>query len=204
MKLNQKLNLVIPIDLADGTTIHAHSAPLSEDTFDQNWLLISKTYAGIYGEGLTELSGPRIAAKMLKRISIQLESVPGRAPGSGAQADALMTEIRRTTMVITPEGNYPLEEAISKGKIDASDRDVLENAIVFFTVVSAMQLPRDLTATMATVCGLWSAQTSFLNSTDFANSLKKPTEPANTGKLQVSGPETEPSPAKAAGSLAPS
>lgn len=180
MKIDQRMNLVIPIDIGGGVTIHAHSTPISEETFDQHFLLIGKTHAGIYGEGLGELGGPRLAAKMMKRISINMETQPGRI-GQGLGYAAVIAEIRRTTMVCGPDGMVTLQEAVDKNLVDKTDIDVLENAIVFFIAVSAMLRPADLRVTLDGVCGLWGARLSSLNSTDFNDSLRKSTAIDNSG-----------------------
>lgn len=189
MKIDQRLNLVIPIETNDGRTLYAHSTPFSEEFFDQHWLLIGKVFSGIYSEGLGPMAGPRLAAKMLKHISIQIESEPGRQ-GTGMGANAVLAEVRRLTTVITPDGSVLLQEAIDKGLIDKTDKGTLENAIVFFIVVSAMHQRRTLEETMQSVCGLWNAQMSSLNSTDFADSLRKSTKPVNTGEPQPQETDT--------------
>ena len=195
MKIDQRLNLIVPVEVG-GVTVYAHSAPVSAETFDQYWLLLGKTYSALYSNGLGPLAGPRLAAKMMRDVSVGLESGPGYT-GQGLGAAAVMNEVRRLTNVITPDGVISLQEAEAKKLIDPEDKDVLENAIVFFIVVSAMQLPGDLKETLETVCGLWSARLSSLNCTAFADSLKKSIEGENTGA-------TKPNPkARAAASRVP-
>ena len=68
MRIDRRLNLVIPIDGAAGR-FYLHSMPVSRVVFEQYFLVLAKTFSAIYGEGLSALSGPRVAAMMLKRIA---------------------------------------------------------------------------------------------------------------------------------------
>ena len=63
MHINRKLNLVIPIERADGSQIFTHSTPISAEVFDKYFLVIAKTFSAIYSEGLGPLGGPRVAAR---------------------------------------------------------------------------------------------------------------------------------------------
>ena len=82
-----------------------------------------------------------------------------------------------------PDGweTLPWQTAKAAGKIDDGDAGELENAIVFFIVVSAIHKRRALEATLLAVAGLWSAQTSSLNVTEFQNSLPKLTGTDSSG-----------------------
>ena len=52
MRLDKKLNLVIPIE-DDERTIYVHSMPISKQVFEANVFIISKTLSVLYEEGLT-------------------------------------------------------------------------------------------------------------------------------------------------------
>ena len=69
MKIDKKLNLVIPIETDDGT-LYVHSMPIRREIFDTYFLVLSKTFAAIHGEGLGEIAGPRVAALILKKIAM--------------------------------------------------------------------------------------------------------------------------------------
>jgi hypothetical protein len=180
MKINRKMNLVIPVETGD-VTYHVHSEPLSQEMFDEYFVLIAQTFNELFSRGLAAMTGPRVAAKMLKRLSVLEESEPGK-PGIGAGAVAIMNEIRRLTMVIGAQGGpVLLEDAVRAGIIDGEDKDILENALVFFIVVSAVLPPAERRQTMERAVALWSGQLTSLNSTAFADSLPKSTPAANSG-----------------------
>lgn len=191
MKLDQRLNLVIPIEQG-GRTYHVHCTPISMEMFDAHFRLIARTNTEIFGGGYGALSGPRIAAKLMREASINLETIamPGRPvqAGRGDGFNAIMTEIRRLTMVIgAPGGPILLEDAVGKGVVDALDRDILENALVFFTVVSVMEDPRESARMMDVACSLWSGQMTSSNSTAFADSLRTSTATESTGEKAAVG-----------------
>lgn len=182
MKINEKMNLVIPVE-TDGITYYAHSTPLTAEAFDEHFLLISQTFNEIFQRGLNSMTGPRIAAKVMNALA--------EKQNDQLAATAIMNEIRRTTMVIAPDGPMLLAEAVTKGIIDAEDLDILENALVFFIVVSAIHRPATRRTTMEIAVALWTGQITSLNSTAFAASLRTSTV-------------TESSGAKVAGSSVPS
>jgi hypothetical protein len=181
VKIDKRLNLVVPLERADGTTLFIHSTPISPETFDQHWRIISKTFSTIHGEGFNALTGPRVAAKALRDIA----KAEGNWDGPAGVDATLMNEIRRLTMVVMPRGTVPptmfMHDAVAKGLIEPTDADIVENGIVFFIVVSAMHRPRVLAYLLEEMCGMWGAQTSSLNSTAFAASLPISTETESSG-----------------------
>lgn len=203
MKIDQRLNLVIPVgheeerpDPKDATKkvrefipdLYVHSTPISAETFEANFLLVSKTFSAIYGEGLGSVAGPRVAAMMLRRVA--------KATGDEASAVALMAEIRRLSNVLapTPAGwdTVPLEQAVSQGTLSKEDASEVENAIVFFTVASAMHRRQDLKEAMDGAASLWGAQTTSSSFTAFRDSLPRSTAPetsppAPTGEAAQAG-----------------
>ena len=65
---------------------------------------------------------------------------------------------------------------------DALGRDVVENALAFFTVAWSMHTKGDRPHVMEAVCGLWSAQMSSSSCTAFAASLPTSIETASSGE----------------------
>ena len=198
MKIDAKLNLVIPIygdpqimndpktgKEAEIDTIKAyvHATPISREVFEANFVVISKTFSAIYGEGLGAIAGPRVARMMLKKVAEDLgmwDEVQG----------GLVAEMRRLANYIGPGQNgwetLPLEIAVQRQLIDGDDAAEVENAVAFFTVVSAMHRRNALRATLAGAASLWSAQITSLNCTDFAASLKTSTEAVNSSESPAS------------------
>lgn len=131
MKIDKALNLVLAVD-RDGFTIHVHSSPISEEVFENYYLPISKTFAGIYDEGVA-LAAPRIAGMMLKDVSKRLGLWEGE---EGVQA-GLMKEIERLTNVLVPGDNggfvsMPLESAMARDKISPEEYREIFGQIIFF------------------------------------------------------------------------
>ena len=113
MRIDAKLNIVIEVETADGS-VFVHSTPLSRDVFERYFLVIGQTFAELVGKGLSLLSGPRVAALLLKDVAQR-----GRVwDGPGGVANGLMAEVRRLSNVIMPGPagwrTVPLQDAIDK------------------------------------------------------------------------------------------
>ena len=179
MRIDKKLNLVIPVERDDGTTAYVHAIPVSAEVFDKFFLEISRTFAGIIATGLGEIAGPRVAAKVLRKTSQDLGT--WREVESGLVAD-----MRRTSSVLVPKGTggwdfITLQEALDRDLFSAEDVSEVENAITFFTVYSAIQRRRDLAETLDGLAGLWGAQITSLSATEYAASLRTSTKVDATG-----------------------
>lgn len=182
MKINRKLNLVFPVEKADGSTVYLHSTPISMETFKQHFLLLSKTFSAIFSEGLAFTSGPRIAAMMLRANAESLGVWEGP---TGAKLN-LMAEIHRLTNVLVPSARggwdtLMFEDALRGDYLDEDDSLEAENAICFFTLVSVMMRRNTVPEALARMCSLWATQTTFLSCTDFAHSLPTSTVAVSSG-----------------------
>lgn len=182
MKLDRRLNLVIPVERGDGTTVYAHSAPISADIFDTYFLPIAKTFSAIYAEGLGPIAGPRVADKVLRKVAQEM----GIWDTPGGVQHGLVAEIRRLTNVLLPGKNgwelLPYEDALKQKTIDQDDAHEIEAALTFFMVASAMHRRADLEAILNGAMNLWGARTELLSCTEFLNSLRTLSEVGNTGE----------------------
>jgi len=182
MNIDKRLNLVVPIERDDGTNLYIHSTPISYEVFEKYFLVISKTFAGIYSEGLNVLAGPKIAAIMLKRIAQEL----GLWDGEEGVGSGLMSEIRRLSNVLClTDGKWqplPLETALNRGLIGEDDFREAEGAIVFFICISAMHKRSLVESTLNGMCDLWGLQTTSLNCSEYGNLLPTLTETDNSGE----------------------
>ena len=185
MRINRKLNLVVPIERGENDTIYVHSTPLMRETFERYFLIIGKVHSQIITQAANVISGPKMAALMLKRVA----QADGVWEGADGVKDGLMAEIDRQSSVIvpTPSGwrSVPLTVALDQGMIDADDFAEAEGKIVFFIVASAMFDRQDLPIILDGERGmtkLWHCQVSSLNSTEFATSLPTSTPGENTGE----------------------
>ena len=181
MKLDKRLNLVIPVDTETGA-IHVHSSPISREVFEANIFIISKTLSVLYEEGLTVFAGPRVAATMMKRIAVER----GMWEGPEGVENVLMNEIRRLTNVVMPGDSgwttIPFHDAVKNGLIDAETVSEVEGNIVFFTCVSFMHRKKEVPALLQGMNEVWDTQNTPLNSTEWMNSLPTLTPVANIGE----------------------
>jgi hypothetical protein len=181
MRINEQLNLIEPIDRADGTTVYVHSTPVSRSVFEANFLLMSKTFTALHAEGLGMLSGPRVAALMLQQIGAQMAR-DGMDP-----AQSLLAEIRRLTNVVapTPAGweVVPFEDAVARKMLDDDDVAEVMGAVCFFTV-GWHGYPRKTRMDMLEgAARLWGAEITSLNSTAYAAFLQTSTLAETSEKI---------------------
>lgn len=181
MRLDKKLNLVIPIE-DDERTIYVHSMPISKQVFEANVFIISKTLSVLYEEGLTVFAGPRVAATMMKNIAVER----GIWEGDNGVENVLMNEIRRLTNVVLPgESGWttvPFHDAIRDGLLDTETISEVEGQIVFFTCVSHMHLKKEVPGLLKGVNEIWESQNTASNCTEWMKSLLTSTPAANTGE----------------------
>jgi hypothetical protein len=185
MRLNERLNFVLPIyDADDKISAYVHSTPLSREAFEESFVLISKTFSAIHGEGLGSIAGPRVASLILWEVAKRNDDKAGTLT---AAALTLMNEIRRLTNVVVsgPRGwtTVPFQDAVDAKTIDPDDLSEVENAIVFFTVYSAMHRRQTLKDLLTGAARMWGAQVSSLTPTAFAASLPTSTETVNIGEI---------------------
>ncbi len=188
--INEVLHLVIPIFSQGALPEHGedappvayvHSAPISREVFEANYLLLSKTMSAILTEGLREIEGPRVAGLVLNDIAKQMVGERGDAAKLKAP---LLAEIHRLTHVLAPgEGGWetvPYQEALDRHLIPDEDLAEVTNGIVFFTVASSALPRRQVHAMIDGAARLWGAHVSSLNVTEYAASLRTSTAAATS------------------------
>lgn len=180
MKIDRKLNIVIPVERGDGVA-YVHATPISREVFERYFLVISKAFAAIYNEGLGIMAGPAVAGLILKKVADDM----GVWDGPGGVQMGLVAEIRRLSNVICPGPNgwamVPMQEAVDRNYFDADDVAEVENALAYFTVASSMHKKASLKAFLDGASELWGGQITSSSCTDFLNSLPTSTETASTG-----------------------
>lgn len=188
LRINEQLFLVVPIDRENGGTVYVHAQPIGREVFDRYWLPLSKAFARMYAEGLGVVTGPRIAARMLRMVAEESGSWDGP---EGVRA-GLVEEIHRLTNVIAPGAGsngsrgaqfIAYDDALKQGMLDEDDADLVEGALVFFTLVWRMHAKSDRLAILNGAVALWGAQTSALNLSAFAASLPTSIATDNTGAI---------------------
>jgi hypothetical protein len=178
IKLDRKLNIVLSVDTEKGS-IHIHSAPIGREVFEDNFLTISRAFTAVYTNGLGPVTGPRVAALLLKQEA-QTLGVWERTQQS------LMAEIYRLTNVIAPTDHgwetMPFDVAKKRGILTDDAAAEVENCIVYFTCASSIHLRAELTVAMEGLRTLWGAQTTLLNATEYMRSLPTLTVEETTGE----------------------
>lgn len=178
VKINRKLNIVVPMEDDTGRTYYLHSIPMSREAFKENWLLLSQTFSIMVEQGIQVTAGPRVAAMVMKDL----------ADKQGREDDykAVIAEVKRLTTVIKPTENgyeqIPLSTAMIRGVVSTDDVDDAENMLVFFMLVSAMWKGDRLDASLRLMNGLWQSQNTSLNATEFTASLQTSTEAESSGE----------------------
>jgi len=186
LKLDRKLNLVIPVTQDNNVTVYVHAAPISREVFERYFLVISKTHAQILGAGLGWSIAPRVASMMLEKVAKEDDSWEGPA----GVARGLIGDIVRLANVAVPDekGGWttiPLQQALDQSYFSEDDTAEIKNAVVFFTVASWMYPRADRNAILSEAMKLWGGRTESSNSTEFVSSLPISTETANSGATET-------------------
>src|SRR6516162_2431588 len=132
--LNRKLNLVLSVETERGT-VHVHSSPIGREVFEDNFLVISRAFTQVYTNGLGPVTGPRVAALLLKQEAEKMEIWE-------RTRQSLMAEINRLTNVIVPGDSgwetMPFDIAKKRGVLDDTAASEVENSVVYFTCASSI------------------------------------------------------------------
>jgi hypothetical protein len=177
-RLNRKLNLVLSVETDNGTA-HVHSTPIGREVFEDNFLVISRAFTAVYTNGLGPVTGPRVAALLLKQEAETLGIWP-------KTQQSLMAEIYRLTNVIAPGPNgwetMPFDVAKKRGILDDDAAAEVESCIVYFICASSIHLKSEMKVAMEGLNTLWGAQTTSLNATEYTRSLQTSTPEETTGE----------------------
>lgn len=174
MKIDQKLNLVVPVDSAEGK-IYFHAMPIHREVFQKYHFVLCATFTRLLTHGM-ELTGAKIAAMTLEDVAKE----QGKWEGKEGVQNGLVNEITRLTNVLClTEAGWDVldvETAVSRGFVDEEDWQEAKQRIVFFTLICVMtrlQVRNDLLMIMNES---WQTQTTSFNCTEFAASLPTLTE----------------------------
>ena len=177
MRIDRRLNLVVPVEREGEANIYVHSMPISRAVFEDHFLILSQAYTMIYDQGIGVTSGPRVAAMVIRRVAERLNVWEGE----GGVGNALMNEIRRLSNAIVPNpkgGWQTLPFEIVRERMGHDDQTMtedevaeVENAICFFIVASAIHKKNVLPGILGLVGNLWETRTTYSNATDYAASL---------------------------------
>jgi hypothetical protein len=178
MILNKKLNLVMPVE-TDAGKIWVHSVPISMEVFDANYMILTKTLAYLYLNGIGPSFSPRIARRALKDVAKEMNDEEDISAN-------LMMEIYRITNFLMPkDGRWqtiPFAEVKAKKLVDEQLLSEVENAIVYFIVASAVHLRSELQMAYQGLKSNWNVEITSLNVTEYGNSLGTSTQAGTTGE----------------------
>lgn len=180
MKLDRRLNLVLTVEQNDGSMIYVHSTPISREVYEANFLLLTKTLAAMYEQGLSPAMCARVAGLMLKKTAAEMNQKE-----SDALERNLMPEIRRLTNVILLSGKgwetVPYQEIVDRDILSRDDRAEVENHLCFFTAASWIHRKEELEKVIYPILNGSGYQTVSSSCTEFAASLPTSMPDANTG-----------------------
>lgn len=187
-RLDKKLNLVFPVAHGDKVT-YIHSMPIRRETFEQYFLVISKTFAAIYKEDLQLFAGPRVCALMLKQVAKETTRIGGSSwwEGPDGVEAGLINEIHRLTNVVCTDDTgqwitMPYEDAVLHRVLDEDDVQEVEGVLAFFTVNYAIH-KREIAWGILTSAGeLWGWQITSSALQEFKTSLTTSTSEDSTGE----------------------
>ena len=182
MRIDRKLNFVIPVETGDGTEVYVHATPIGAEVFRRYHLVIAKTFAMIHQEGLGAIAAPRVAAEMLREVARSMDETGARLADV---EQGLLAEVSRLSNVLRPGPSgwemVPLSEAIKDGTISPEDANEVENALAFFTVSSAMHRRAVLEPVLRGAAMLWGGRVESLSCAEFSRSLPTLTATERSG-----------------------
>ena len=187
--INRSLNLVVPIEKSDGTKVYVHSTPIGTEVFERYHLVLAKTFSSFAENGIVVTSAPSIAYMVLRQVAQNTMRAPGLnwwdGPDGVGGESGLLAEMIRLSNLIGPNGDgwgsMPLQSAIDTGRIDADEKSEVMNLLTFFTVASRVPPRSDREPLVRGMASIYNLETTSLNATDFANSLRTRTTDENIG-----------------------
>lgn len=189
MRIDKRLNFIVPIEREDGPTVYVHAMPLPREAFERYAVILAQTFSAIHNKGIGLISAPRVAAVLLKELAIKDGSWEGP---EGVEA-GLIQEIRRlSNAIIKTDAGWkpvPIGDALKRGALSPEEAAEVDGLVTFFIVISAMQRRDEVDAILNYAANAWGALTSFSNCTDFAVSLTTSTAGAGS---KPAGPSSKP------------
>jgi len=182
MKIDRKLNIVIPIETESKGLIYVHSTPISRDVFEQFYLELGKVFSQCFdsiNQAHLALTAPQLAYPALKTMTIKAGNWEEVKKG-------LINEIvRLTNVLVTGEKGWesiPLDLAIKREILDEDEESEVLSALTFFTAICRVA-PKDLRMSFLEMAGsLRSWELTSLDSTEYLNGLTIPVKAVTTGK----------------------
>lgn len=177
VKLNRKLNIVLPPFTTEKGQVYVYSSPISLPTFREHYRMLGRTFTEIQRLGYGPITGPSLACYIFRDEA--------KAYSDEAHSEMLVHEVKRLTFIVYPGptgwSNMPFVTAIKQGILSEEQGDEVENFLVYFTCASWIKLPSEAIA-MESLRTLWQAQITSSTVTEFMNSLPTSTTEESTGE----------------------
>jgi hypothetical protein len=177
VKLNRKLNVVLPPFTTDKGLVYVYSTPISLPVFREHYRMLGRTFTEIQRLGYGPITGPSLAGYVFRDEA--------KSYGDEAHSEMLLNEVKRLSFVVYPGpagwANMPFVEAVKRGVLAEEQGDEAENFIVYFTCASWIKLPSEAIA-MDSLRTLWQAQITSSTVMEFMNSLPTSTPTDSTGE----------------------
>lgn len=189
IKINRKLNVVLPPFITEKGLVHVYSSPISLVTFREHYRMLGRTFTEVQRLGYGPITGPSLAGYVFRDEA--------KSYGDEAHSEMLINEVKRLSFVVYPDAgkgwqNMPFVESVKRNILTEEQSDEAENFLVYFTCASWIKLPSEAIA-MDSLRTLWQAQITSSTVMEFMNSLPTSTPEENTGETAVTQlPEKRP------------
>lgn len=186
LRVDRKLNLVVPVERDGRVFTYVHSMPLPRSVFERYFLIMAQTFGALYAQQLNFFAGPKVAKLMLKKAAIE----SGTWEGDDGVENGLLNEVRRLSNVAVPSSSggweqLPYATALARSIFSEDEIEEVESHIIFFILSSAMQKGSHLSAFLDGMNALWGTLTTFSSITEFIASLPISMLAENTGEKEM-------------------
>ena len=180
IKLNRKLNIVLPPFVIENGQAHVYSSPISLVVFREHYKVLGRVFTEIQRLGYGPITGPSLAAYLFRDEA--------KAFDDEQHSEMLLHEIRRLTYVVHPGErgwqNSPFIDAVKRNILTEEQNDEAENFLVYFTCASWIRLPNEAVA-MDALRVIWHVQTISSTVMEFMSSLPTSTQDESTGEIAI-------------------
>jgi hypothetical protein len=199
MRIDRKLNLVIPIDRGDESKLWVHVTPIRKEIFEAYHLVLAKTFSAFAQNGLDPRSAPSVGALILKSIAqgTQRDNDAGNwwdgDDGVGGRAGLLAEIVRMSNCLVgTDKGLQmtPLQEALDKSMVTDEEKAEVMNLLVFFTAASLIAPRNDRPILVRGMAAVYNLESTYSNFTEWSTSLRTQMQKENTGEKPNTSSET--------------
>lgn len=198
-KIDRKLNLAIPLEREDGTTLWIFSTPVRKEVFETYFLVLAKTFSSLTRNGLDPRSGPSVAALMLREVAMATSRDNDSNwwegdDGIGGKTGLLAEIVRLSNCLVgTPDNGWqtmPLQEALDKKLVSDEEKSEVMNLLVFFTVTSLVAPKADRPILINGMAAIYRLQSTSSSYTEWSASLKTRTPVETSGEKGQASSDT--------------